>query len=363
MKIVIIAKYYDGFVTSLNSKILGASVNNYDEAQEILLNESSSIFAPFIYYFRKMGHSAELIVPNFQLVQNLWLNENDHHSDETPRDFDIEKKQIKLLNPDILFLSSNFEYYGSFLDDVKPFVKKVCAWISCPFDSKMDLSRIDHIFTLFRPHYDFFRSQKISATLTHAGFDERILQQLSFEKKHELSFVGGIGGHHKNRSKVLRNVIKRTPLKIWGYGYTSKNVIKNLVKQTLTGFRYAKPYQGEAWGKDMFAILASSRITLNVHGDIAAGYSVNMRMFEATGVGTLLITELTADIVNFFEPGKEVVCYSSTNEAIEKINYYLAHEDERKIIAAAGQKRTLENYTYAQLAAEYIHIFEQLLNE
>src|SRR5690606_10551045 len=147
--------------------------------------------------------------------------------------------------------------------------------ISCPFEKTLNLKHVDHIFTLFKPHYDYFKSIGKSATLTQAAFDDEILPHLETKQEIELSFVGGIGGYHYNRKKLLRYLIKRTPLKIWGYGFKSKNRIKNLLKQILSGFVYTKPYQGEAWGKEMLEVLYNSKITFNSHGDIAIGHAVN----------------------------------------------------------------------------------------
>ena len=42
---------------------------------------------------------------------------------------------------------------------------------------------------------------------------------------------------------------------------------------------------------------------------------------------------------------------------IEKVRYYLSHEDERTAIAEAGYRRTLKDHTYRQRFQE---IFEQI---
>ena len=90
-------------------------------------------------------------------------------------------------------------------------------------------------------------------------------------------------------------------------------------------------------------------------------YANNMRLFEATGMGALLITDLKDNIADLFEPGKEVVCYKSVDECIELIDYYSRHEAERAAIAAAGQRRTLQSHSYAQVVADQVRIFERYL--
>ena len=71
----------------------------------------------------------------------------------------------------------------------------------------------------------------------------------------------------------------------------------------------------------------------------------NLRMFEATGVGTCLLTDSGKNICDLFEPGKELVTYSSVDEAVENLMYLLDHENERAEIARAGQQRTLKDHT------------------
>ena len=98
-------------------------------------------------------------------------------------------------------------------------------------------------------------------------------------------------------------------------------------------------------GVDYFGVLNKSRVTFNKHTDHNKGIVGNLRMFEATGVGACLLTDNGRNINALFEPGREVVTYSSIDEVVEKVRYLLDHEDERAEIARAGQKRTLKDHT------------------
>jgi spore maturation protein CgeB len=62
-----------------------------------------------------------------------------------------------------------------------------------------------------------------------------------------------------------------------------------------------------------------------------------------------------------FEIGKEVLAYSSAEEAAELIHYYLAHPDEAQAIARAGQARTLGEHTYWHRMEELVPILERYL--
>jgi len=107
----------------------------------------------------------------------------------------------------------------------------------------------------------------------------------------------------------------------------------------------------------MYQVLRNSLLTLNHHGNIPPCAN-NMRLFEATGVGTLLITDWKENLHEMFDLGKEVIAYRTPEECAELIQYYLEHEDEREQIARAGQQRTLREHTYYQRVQELVDIIE-----
>src|SRR5262249_48624424 len=98
--------------------------------------------------------------------------------------------------------------------------------------------------------------------------------------------------------------------------------------------------------------LREASIALNRHIDVAEGFANNMRLYEATGVGTMLLTDEGSNLSELFEPGGEVETYVSEDELVEKIAHYLAHDDERRAIARAAQERTLRDPSYARRMAE-----------
>lgn len=71
------------------------------------------------------------------------------------------------------------------------------------------------------------------------------------------------------------------------------------------------------------------------------------RNFEIPGCGGFLLTGMADNLEDYYEPDNEIVCFSDENELVEKANYYLRHEDERRAIAKAGFERTLREHTYA----------------
>ena len=120
-------------------------------------------------------------------------------------------------------------------------------------------------------------------------------------------------------------------------------------------------HKGEVWGLNMYRALARSKITINRHINVAENNANNMRLFEATGVGSLLITDLKDNLSDLFDIGKEVLAYSSPEEAVELIRYYLDHPYEASTIARAGQIRTHSEHTYSHRMDELATILERHL--
>ena len=199
-----------------------------------------------------------------------------------------------------------------------------------------------------------FRSKNIGIASEYfkIGFEPDILKKLTLlPKKYDAIFVGGISRHHIASVEIFEYLAKNTNIDFWGYG----------AKKIPAGSPILVRHHGEAWGLDMYNILYNSKISINRHIDAAENYANNMRLYESTGVGTMLITDYKDNLNELFEVGKEIETYKTKEELLEKINYYLVDEDERQKIALAGQQRTLKDHTYEKRMIELINILNKYL--
>jgi len=94
------------------------------------------------------------------------------------------------------------------------------------------------------------------------------------------------------------------------------------------------------------ALYYRTKIGLNMHLSEVPAETGNMRMYEIPAHGMMQLCDKAAMNAHeqIFEPGKEAVFYDSTADAIEKIEYYLAHDQEREQIARAGFARMHRDY-------------------
>ena len=113
------------------------------------------------------------------------------------------------------------------------------------------------------------------------------------------------------------------------------------------------------YGIDYYKILANSAISFQRHIHTAEGDVGAIRLFQATGVGSCMLTDTGNNLGDLFEDGKEVLTYSGTSDALDKIRYLHENPKDRQAIALAGQKRTMKDHT----AIKRCEQIEEWLNE
>ena len=56
-----------------------------------------------------------------------------------------------------------------------------------------------------------------------------------------------------------------------------------------------------------------------------------------------------------------MIYYSNEEECLEKIKYYLEHDDERKKIAYSGQKKVMEKHTIKSRMDDLMEKVEEMI--
>ncbi len=94
------------------------------------------------------------------------------------------------------------------------------------------------------------------------------------------------------------------------------------------------------------ALYYRAKIGFNMHFSETPMETCNMRMYEVPAHGMMLLCDKGAlnAHAQIFQPDKEAVFYDSIEDAIEKVEYYLRHDEERERIARAGFARVHREY-------------------
>lgn len=92
-------------------------------------------------------------------------------------------------------------------------------------------------------------------------------------------------------------------------------------------------------------IFKNVKINLNISlRSIISG--IPLRCFDIIGAGGFLLSNYQSDFDDCFVAGEDYVYFDSKNDMLDKIEYYLAHDDEREQIAAHGRQTALENHSF-----------------
>lgn len=100
---------------------------------------------------------------------------------------------------------------------------------------------------------------------------------------------------------------------------------------------------------------SSSLFTLNLTRDemVKAGYSPSVRIFEAAGCGTALISDAWPGLETFFKLGEEVLLASSSADVI---SFLKMDQQEVMKIGRRAQERVLAEHSAARRAIEFEQI-------
>ena len=104
---------------------------------------------------------------------------------------------------------------------------------------------------------------------------------------------------------------------------------------------------------EMPLVFKKSRINLNISlRSIKSG--IPLRAFDIMGCGGFLLSNYQEDFLENFTPGVDFVCYENEKDLLQKIDYYLTHEEERITIAKNGHDQVAAAHTYRHRVREML---------
>ena len=103
--------------------------------------------------------------------------------------------------------------------------------------------------------------------------------------------------------------------------------------------------------KEAPAVFKKSKVNLNMTlRSIKNG--VPLRAFDILGAGGFLLSNFQNGFLDLFIPGEDFVYYQNKTDLVDKVGYYLKHEEERKAIARNGHDKVAARHTYRHRVKE-----------
>jgi len=258
-----------------------------------------------------------------------------------------------------------------------------------------------HLVEEISPHYDWclvperFRLEDYRAIgarpiYCQEAANPKIYKPHTLPKDFEVTFVGRAS---RERPEYIRCLLDQgVDVRVWGYGWDmlSQRYQSQTTNPARRLGRTAKKFLSETDWKDAFRrllnleLLISTRKTVSEtpvttlpneiiggvlsdvemvkmysRSKINLGFSlcdtedtgerilqIRLRDFEVPMSGGFYLVEYMEELEEFFEVGKEVVCYTGPEDLVEKVKYYLRNDSEREKIRRAGYRRCLQDHTW-----------------
>lgn len=172
----------------------------------------------------------------------------------------------------------------------------------------------------------------------------------------DLAFVGSYSAHKENFLTPIFAANTHRRIMLAGNGWHDFAAVR-----ASENFRYVGPMTGDLYAR----AIERSRINIAIHhgpsGPEGWADMVSTRSFEIPATGGFMMHVDNEEIRSFFDAGTEFIPFSDPAEAIEKIDYYLDHPDERMAIAHKGYERCVPAYGLDVRAAEIMAQIERRL--
>lgn len=235
------------------------------------------------------------------------------------------------------------------------------------------LPKYDYLLTCKR--YELAEYRRVCRRVVYVplGFDEEMHRPRDpddpAERRAFESEVGFVGGWEPRRERLLTAIARRTrcQLKVWGSSWdhladgrwTPRRAVR---LRQLAG---AEPYalrrnpilaaalQGDEVYAERYAFaLTGAKIGLGFLRVVCPDQHTT-RSFEIPACASLLLADRTDEHRELFREGEEADFFSSEDELVDKVRYYLAHPEARDRVAKRGRERCLAaGYSYrARLTA------------
>lgn len=396
MNILIINTLYATYVDDFYLRNPEISNKSYDEQKTAIENDGFAWNGVWNKPFSKLGFHTESIYSNVGDMQNAWAREN---LKDIPAPHIIIEEQIKKFQPGIIFIDTVLKFDNVWIEQIKQkysSVKMVIGYVCSPSYDTKNINKYDLIFTCLESIKNELIESGIKSSFLPHAFNPELLDKINASVKQEICFYGGfVRGAlgHGYRENVLTDIInngikidifsemadvsvlkdilliksKKTLFNLYNFLKALSIPIKFLdrlpyftrvagwddFKSEMFNSKLKKAIKKARYGIPLYNKMLEYNCVLNIHGDLAKDEAANMRMFEVTGAGRLLITDWKPNLHLFFEDGKEILSFKNSAECLEKIEWARNNTEAARLIARAGQNKTLKYHNF-DLRAEAI---------
>jgi hypothetical protein len=335
---------------------------DYEKVAKLFFGLKVAYSNSFSRCMNDLHNKSEEIIFNLNYLQRLWNSKSNTNSN-----FEILLKQIEEYKPDVIFFQGAPPISIRELKMIKkkfPFIKKTV--IHCGFQINDEILEETDVLLLASPHlYNLYKEKIKNIHIIYHYFDEDVLNHVKLpSKKNYLVFCGKTGSlnnkDHYTRFNLLNKICYNFDIKCYSQEFSKKEnkplsqfktinlFLKRILKRDIfLHDNHLTKILEPVFGLEMYQKIIESHAVLNSHVNYnkePIDFSANMRLFEATGVGTAVFTENSKNIYEIFNKD-QIIVYKNDDDLISKINYYQNNLDELIVIGKKSQEHTLKFHT------------------
>lgn len=344
------------------------------------------LFAPCWYEYEKsiaralQQHGHEVHLQSYIRIRSVreWLGYRVVYRSRQPsgvwyswkdRDRAVNERllaQVRHSEPDLLLIVKGEVILPWYLEQLKADLKGVplINWImDSPFryPNVASAAHLYDVFFSFEPtDVQRLRAVGVRAFFLPVAFDPEHYRplQLSIEERRKYGCdIAFVGTRHPYREAVLR-AIADFDVVLWGPSWTPKpwswafyQILMNPLPQRR---------REHVWGGEVAKIYNAAKICLNIHHP-QSEEGLNPRTFEILGAGGFQVVDYKRALVNLFDIGRELICYTSLDELRDLLRYYLQRPAERAEIARRGHERACREHSfYARVGTMLDYIRQEM---
>lgn len=301
-----------------------------------------------------------LTVGNDEDMQRAWARENGLGESATLEE--ILLAQIEEHRADVVYNLDPLRFDSAFVRKLPGGVKHKLCWRAAPSPNP-DFGAYDLVLCNFPSIMDMWVRMGFKSAYFAPAHDpamDAIVDRA--EKTVDIVFVGGFSRHHKRRTQLLEAIASLAS----GYRVVLSLDVSRLTQLAETPLGILPPLRSHrrpeairktstapTWGRDLYSLLASSKIVFNGAIDMAGEDRGNQRCFETMGCGALLVTD-----EGRYPPGmvgdETMITYNGQSDVVDVLRNALRDWTTASEIAKNGLDMIRTQYSKDQQWRQFV---------
>ncbi|MEH7456467.1 glycosyltransferase [Bacillus sp. JJ1127] len=341
--------------------------NSYDHPLNSSQNNSNPISQKNFKNLIIIFVSSEYDVPYWPLergiIDSLKEAVRELHVVSPKQDLVRVSQKVK---PDLVLVFSGFKLPYYQVEMLKRNGIKTAVWMTDdPYvidQSKKIAPFYEFVFTQEKNCVSFYKSigcQNVYHLPLAADPNVFYPREVDEKYKTDILFIGVAFSNRVRFFDEIANYLVNKNILISGVGW--KNMQNyHLLQQRINANHWLSPEETASYYNGAKIVLNLHRShddpTINKNSEKIEALSLNPRTFEISACGAFQLTDIRPDLGEFYKPGYDIETYRTPQDLIEKIEYYLNNEEERKTIASRAIKRVQNEHTFSHRIIELLGI-------